>query len=155
MRIRKERRTNIWPRTVSVWEAFLVNSASMPVDNLGRQHAYDTISDRDKADLCKSEGVEPAGLDQLDKQQKQRFYNLAQHKVSTNLQNAFTAGPRTVQRWDLPPELVNYRELKGHPFEELFRSDIKIHIQQQRQQFKSCESVSSANAKGHQVLGCQ
>ena len=75
-----------------------MNSASMPVDNLGRQHAYNTIADRDKADLCKSEGVEPARLDQLDKQQKQRFYNLAQNRVSTNLENAFTAGSRTVQR---------------------------------------------------------
>ena len=62
----------------SVLEAFLANSASMPVDNLGRQHAYDTIADRDMADQCESEGVEPARLNQLDKQQKQRFYNFAQ-----------------------------------------------------------------------------
>ena len=55
----------------SVLEALLANSASMPVDNLRRQHAYDTIADRDKADPCESEGVEPARLDQLDKQQKQ------------------------------------------------------------------------------------
>ena len=109
----------------------------MPVDNLGRQHAYDTITDRDKADQCESEGVEPARLDQLDKQQKQRFYDFAQHRVPTNLQNAFTAGSRMVHRRDLPPEPVNYRELKGHPFEEWFRADMEIHIQQQRQQFKS------------------
>ncbi len=32
---------------------------------------------------------------------------------------------------------------------------MEIHIQQHRQQLKSWESVSSANAKGHQVLGCQ
>ncbi len=63
----------------SILEAFLANSASIPVDNLRRQHAYDTIADRDKADPCESEGVEPARLDQLDKQQKQRFYDFAQH----------------------------------------------------------------------------
>ncbi len=54
-----------------------------------------------------------------------------------------------VHRRDLPPEPVNYRELKGHLFEERFNVDMKIHIQQQRQQFKSWETVSSANAKGH------
>ncbi len=60
-----------------------------------------------------------------------------------------------VHRRDLPPELVNYRELKGHLFEERFRTDMETHIQQHRQQFKSWESVRSANAKGQQVLGCQ
>ena len=79
-------------------KAFLANSASMPVDNLGRKHVYDTIANRDKADLCESEGVESTRLDQLDKQQKQRFYNFAQQKVSTNSQNAFTAGSRMVHR---------------------------------------------------------
>ncbi len=43
----------------------------MPVDNLGRQDAYNTIADRNKADRCESEGVESTRLDQLDKQQKQ------------------------------------------------------------------------------------
>ncbi len=79
----------------------------MPVDNLGRQHAYDTIADRDKADPCESEGVESARLDQLDKQRKQRFYNFAQQRVSTNLQNAFTADSKMVHRQDLPPEPMN------------------------------------------------
>ncbi len=69
----------------SVLDAFLANSANMPEDNLGGQHAYDTIADRDMADHCESDGVEPARLDQLDKQQKQRFYNFAQHRVPTNL----------------------------------------------------------------------
>ena len=39
----------------SVLEVFLANSASMPVDNLGRQHAYNAIAGRNKADRCKSE----------------------------------------------------------------------------------------------------
>ncbi len=39
----------------SVLEVFLANSASMPVDNLGRQHAYNAIADRDKTDRCESE----------------------------------------------------------------------------------------------------
>ncbi len=127
----------------------------MPVNNLGRQNVYDTIADRDKADPCESEEVEPTRLNQLDKQQKQRFYNFAQHRFPTNLQNAFTARSIIVHRRDLPPEPVYYRELKSHPFEERFRTDMEIYIQQQKQQFKSWKSIQSANAKGHEVLGCQ
>ncbi len=125
---------NQYPTTESsVLEAFLANSTSIPVDNLRRQHAYYTIADRDKADQCESESVEPARLDQPDKQQKQWFYKFAQHRVPTNLQNAFTAGSGMVHRRDLPSKPVNYRELKGHPFEEHFRADMEIHIQQHRQ----------------------
>ncbi len=68
-------------------------------------------------------------MDQLDKQQKQRFYDFAQYRVPTNLQNAFTAGSRMVHRRNLPPEPINYRELKGHLLEEGFSADMKIHIQ--------------------------
>ncbi len=60
-----------------------------------------------------------------------------------------------VHRGDLSSESVNYRELNGHSFEERFRSYTKIHIHYHRQQFKPWESVSSANAKSHQVLRCQ
>ena len=70
----------------------------MPVDNLGRQHVYNTIANHNKANLCESKRVEQARLDQLDKKQKQRFYDFAQQRVPTNLQNAFTAFFRMVQR---------------------------------------------------------
>ena len=127
----------------------------MPVDNFGRQHPYDTITNRDKADPCESEEVEPTRQDKLDKQQKQRFHDFAQDRAPTNLQNAFTACSRMVHRRDVFPEPVNYPEVKGHLFEERFRADLEIHIQQNRQQLKSWESVIRANAKGHQLLGCQ
>ena len=133
----------------SILEVFLANSANMPVDNLGRQYAYNTIPDRDKADLWESEEVELTRLDRLDKQQKQKFYDFAQHRVSTNLQNALTVGSKMVHRRDLPSEPVNYWELQGHRFEEQIRADIEIKIQQHTQQFKFSESVRSANAKGH------
>ncbi len=138
-----------------VLEAFLANLVSMPVDNFGRQHVYDTIADRDKADPCESEGGEPARLDQLDKKQKQRFYDFAQQRVPTNLQNAFTAGFRMVHTRDLLLKPVKYQELKGYPFKEKFRTDIEIHIKQHRKQLKSWKSVNSANAKNPQILGCQ
>ncbi len=70
----------------------------MPVDNLGRQHAYDTIADRDKADPYESEAVEPARLDELDKQQKPNFHDSTQNRVTTNLQNNFIASSRMVHR---------------------------------------------------------
>lgn len=96
---------------LSVLEAFLANSISMPVDDLGRQRetgeyrAYEATIGRDNADPCESEGVEPARLDELDKQQKFRFYDFAQHRVPTKLHNAFTAGLKVkIHRRDLPPE---------------------------------------------------
>ena len=52
---------------LSVLEAFLANSSSMPIDNLVSQHVYNTIANCDKADPCKSKRVEPARIDQLDK----------------------------------------------------------------------------------------
>ncbi len=70
----------------------------MPVDNLRRQYAYNTIADRDKAYPCESEGVDPTRLEQLDKQQNQSIYNFAQHRVHTNLQNAFNVGTRMVHK---------------------------------------------------------
>ncbi len=139
----------------SVLEAFLANLASMPVDYLGCQHVYDTIADRNKADPCESEGVEQARLDQLDKKQEQMFYDFAQQIVPTNLQNAFTAGSRMVHWRDLPQEPVNPRELNSYLFQERFRLHIEIYIQQQSQQFKSWQSVSNANVKGHQGIRCQ
>ncbi len=109
---------------------FLANLARIPIDNLGRQHAYITIADCDKADRYESEGVESARLDLLDKQQKQRFYDFAQHRIPINLQNVFTKDFRMVQRRDLLLEPVKYRELKGHPFNHRFRTDMEIQIQQ-------------------------
>ncbi len=65
----------------------------MPVDNLGRQHAYDTITDRDKADQCESGGVEPVRLDQLDKQQKQRLQNGPQTRPTPRTSQLSAQGP--------------------------------------------------------------
>ncbi len=113
-----------------------MNSGCMPVNNLGRQHAYNTIADCNKADLCQSEAMEPARLDQLNQQQKQNFYDFVQHRLPIHLQNAFTVGSRMVHTRDLPSEIVNYRELKSHPFEEQFAVNMEIYIQQYRQQLK-------------------
>lgn len=54
----------------SVLEVFLATSTNMQIDNLEYQPVYNTIADLDKANPYKSEGREPARLNQLDKQQK-------------------------------------------------------------------------------------
>ena len=134
--------------------AFLANLISIPVIDLASNEQQNIISNCDNADPCKSEKVEPARLDQLEKQQKFRFYDFVQHRIPTKLQSAFVAGLK-IHCQNLTPELINYRKLKGHLFEERFCADMEIHMRQHRQQFKSWESVSSANAKGYQVPRCQ
>lgn len=123
----------------------------MPVAGQVERHLVpdqDTdLFESEEVEPLKLEGVEPlsdkyvelARLEQLSNQQSQRFYDFAQHRVPTKLQTAFVAGAKIakVHRRDLPPELVNYRELKGHPFEESFRTNMESHIQQHQNQFRS------------------
>ena len=81
--------------------------------------------------------MESAKLDELNKTQKQRFYNFAHLKIPNNLQNAFVTGSRVIHRPDLMSEPGHYRELKYYLFEDRLYTDIVIHIQQHKQQFKS------------------
>ena len=85
----------------SIFEAFLANSVSMPVTNCTPIEHQDTISYI--ANPCKSEKIEPTRLDQLFKQQNQRFYNFTQYRVLTKLQTAFVAGAKVkVHKQNLP-----------------------------------------------------
>lgn len=68
------------------------------------------------------------------------------------LQTAFDAG--THQR-DLSPEPANYRKLEGHPLEKQFCKNMEDPMREYCKQFKSWNTDSSQEAKGHQVLGCQ
>ena len=112
-----------------VLNAVLANSVSMPVINLAPNEHQINICD--SIDSCKSEGVELARLDQLDKQQKFRFNEFLLLRVHTKLQTAFVAGIK-VHKQDLPLEPVNYQKLKDHLFEEYFCVDMEIHMQQHR-----------------------
>lgn len=67
----------------SVLEVFLANSVSIPVINDAPIGYQDATSYR-ITDPFESEGVEPARLDQLDRQQRQRFYDSAQHHLQGN-----------------------------------------------------------------------
>ena len=100
-------------------ETFLANSIRIPVE----RHQLGCFS----ADCLKSKGViaenevlqsvfdestsspsiEPAILDQLEKQQNDRFYDFDQHRIPSKLQTAFIAGTK-VHRQNLPPEPISY-----------------------------------------------
>ena len=142
----------------SVLEGFLANSVTIPVQSEGIEALYPDS-------VIESEGVEneqeypnfsisPAILDELENQQSQRFFDFRQFRVPSKIQTAFTAGVK-IHRRNLPPEPVNYRQLKDHPFEKQFRINMEEHMRQHNQQFKSWSAVSSKEAVGQQVLGCQ
>ena len=96
--------------------------------------------------------IEPAILDELQNQQNKRFYDFRQNKIPSRLHTAFTAG---THRQKLPAEPLNYRQLAGHQFEKEFRQSMDEQLRQHREQFKSWDVISSKEATGHQVLGCQ
>ena len=96
--------------------------------------------------------IEPAVLAELRKQQDDRLYDFRQYRIPSKIHTAFTAG---IKRKDLPPEPASYRQLKGHCFEKQFRENMEGQINQHRTQFNSWDIVSSKEASGHQVLGCQ
>ena len=96
--------------------------------------------------------IEPIILDKLRNQQNQRFYDFQQDRISSRLHLAFTAG---THRHELSTKPLNYRQLAGHPFEKDFRLSMDKQLCQHREQFKSWDVVSSKEATGHQVLGCQ
>ena len=91
-------------------------------------------------------------MTQLEKQQNDRFYDYSQRRIPSKLQTAFVAG---THRRNLPPEPINYRRLEGHPLEKQFRKNMEEYMHEHCVQFRSWETVSSHEAKGHQVLGCQ
>ena len=96
--------------------------------------------------------IESAILDKLRNQQNQRFYDFRQDKISFRLHSAFTAG---THRRELPAEPLNYKQLAGYQFEKDFCQSMDEQFRQHREQFKSWDVVSSKEATGHQVLGCQ
>ena len=91
-------------------------------------------------------------LNKLQNQQNERFYDFRQNRIPSRLHRAFTAG---THRRELPSEPLNYKQLAGHQFEKEFCQSMDEQLRQHREQFKSWNVVSSKEATGHQVLGCQ
>ena len=96
--------------------------------------------------------IDPSILDELRNQHDQRFYDFRQNRIQSRLHTAFTAG---THRKELPIEPLNYRQLAGHQFEKESRQSMDEQLRPHRKQFKSRDVVSSKEATGHQVLGCQ
>ena len=69
----------------------------------------------DKSTLSPS--IKSAILDQLEKQQNDKFYDFDQHRIPSKLQNAFIAGTK-VHKQNLPPKPISYQQLNGHVFEK-------------------------------------
>lgn len=84
--------------------------------------------------------IEPAVLNELRNQQKHRFYYFKQYRIPSNIQTAFVASAKIYRR-DIPPESLNYRQLKGHPLEKRFRDNMEDHMRQHRVQFKSWTAI--------------
>lgn len=112
-------------------------SANLPVETEGVQWE-DTM-------------IEPAIVDELNKQQSDRYFDFKQYRVPSKLQTAFVAGMKK----SLPPPPQNYKQLRNHPYEKEFQASIDEHLRQHREQFNSWSIVDSSEARGHQVLGCQ
>ena len=109
-------------------------------------------SDIDSSEADQETYIEPAILDELQNQQDQRFYDFRQDRIPSRIHTAFTAG---THRRELPVKPLNYRQLAGHVFEKEFRQSMDEQLRQHREQFKSWDVVSSKEATGHQMLGCQ
>ena len=58
--------------------------------------------------------IEPAVLDELERQQNQRFFDFRQFRVPSKVQTAFASGVKVYKR-NLPSVPINYRQLQGHP----------------------------------------
>ena len=147
-------------------ETFMANAIRLPIerpqfDSFGTDslESEGVAADNQVLDCVFDEStlsptIEPAILDQLEKQQNDRFHDFNQYRIPSKLQTAFAAGIK-VHRRNLPSEPSNYRQLNGHAFEKQFRENMAAHMQEHRKQFKSWKEVSHKEAEGHQVLGCQ
>ena len=104
-------------------------------------------------DLPSTRDIEPATIDEIERQQTERFFDFQQFRVPQIWQTAFQAG--RYHKREVPPAPKNYRELKGHRFEQQFRLEMDKHINEHINQFKSWTIVDHKETKGHQILGCQ
>ena len=128
---------------------------SVPVKSEGVKKIESTFAiqpDESIPDLP-SPDIEPALIDEIKRQQTERFYDYHQFRVPQVWHTAFQAG--RYHKRDVPPPPKNYRELKGHKFEQQFREEMEKHINEHLNQFKSWTVVDHNEAKGHQILGCQ
>jgi hypothetical protein len=71
--------------------------------------------------------IEPAIIQELKRQQEERFFDFYQHRVPQAWQSAFHAAVTNQHRRDLPAPPENYRQLRNHPSEKRFREAMEQH----------------------------
>jgi hypothetical protein len=132
------------------------NDISLPVRPEGVKAAMESVfaTDADELtpDLPDLPDVEPAVIREIERQHTERFFDYHQYRVPQVWQTAFQAGQYHKR---VPPEPKNYRELKGHQFEQEFRREMEKHINEHLNQFKTWTVINHKEAQGHQILGCQ
>lgn len=134
---------------------FLANSSNLPVKSEGVDEPnLPTEETRyEFPDLPDSFQIEPAILDELKRQQNERFFDFEQRRTRSKLNSAFIAGARIHKR-ELPQAPRSYRELKDHPLRAQFEEDMRKHLREHEEVFKSWKERDRSEAKGHQILGC-
>lgn len=124
-------------------------------------HMDKTMRSDEKHCFLEDKIAEPAVVDELEKKQKidsttsaniESPLSCKQHRISSKLRTTFVAGTKIHQQ-NFPPEPVNYCQLAGHPFEKQFPQNMEAHMREHQKHFRSWETVSSQEAKGHQVIG--
>lgn len=101
--------------------------------------------------------IEPAVLDELYKQQTNRFWDFDQHREHDCCQQAFIAGATfstQVFRLDEPPAPRNFRESRKHKFWPNFEAAMRDHIKEHAI-VNSWTEKPLAEVSGQQILGCQ
>jgi hypothetical protein len=133
---------------------FLENSEiAIPVKNIAISQQTTLLQTQEELeDKGLIDDLEPAFLQELEKQKNERFYDFNQYRIPQVWQTSFETA--RYFRNDQPIAPKNYRELKGHKFEKQFREAIEQHIYEHRNVFNSWNVVNYSESKEHKVLGC-
>src|SRR6266436_2742762 len=128
---------------------------TMPVRPEGVKLAANlaVLPDRIIPDLPDIPDYEPAVIDEIRRQNEDRFYDFHQHRVPQTWHTAFQEG--SSHQRDAPPPPKNFREVTGHQYEAQFRESMEGHIKEHVNLFKSWTEVAKLEVKGRQILGCQ
>lgn len=77
--------------------------------------------------------IESTILNELKKQQNNKFYNFKQYHISSKLNTVFIANLK-IYKQNLPPKPANFRQLKGYAFKKQFQKNMKSHIREYKMQ---------------------
>jgi hypothetical protein len=127
---------------------------AMPVRSEGVKLAANLVvlPDRITPDLLEIPEYEPAVIDGIQQQNKDRFYNFHQYRVPQTWHTAFQAGSTHWRDTPSPPK--NFWEVTGYRYEAQFKESMEGYIKEHVNLFKSWTEVEKLEVKGQQILGC-